>query len=390
MLAPLAANAEEAVGSMGNDTPLAVLSDRKPLLYSYFKQLFAQVTNPPIDSIREAVVMSVRTLVGAERNLLDETPEHARQLVIDDPILSDEELERLRRVDNGVFRAETIDITWPADEGCDGLEPALDRVCEAADAALARGANVLVLSDRGGQAPTRVPIPSLLATARDPPSPRARGDAPAGRARRRVRRAAQRAERRRADRLRRCRGQPVPDARDARRLATRAARARRGARRARSRRSRRACSRRSRRWASRRSRRTAARRSSRRSACRASSSTATSPARRRASAASACVRSPRARSRVTRARIPATPDELLPVVGLYAWRADGEHHQWNPDTIAQLQHAVRDGGWESYEEYSDAVNSDAARPLDDPRPAALPLPGRRRSRSTRSSRPPRS
>ena len=93
MLQPLAQNGEEAVGSMGNDTPLAVLSDRKPLLYSYFKQLFAQVTNPPIDSIREAVVMSVRASVGSERNLLDETPEHARQLVIDNPILLDGELE---------------------------------------------------------------------------------------------------------------------------------------------------------------------------------------------------------------------------------------------------------------------------------------------------------
>ena len=100
ILAPLARNAEEAVGSMGNDSPLAVLSDRKPLLYSYFKQLFAQVTNPPVDSIREAVVMSVQASVGSERNLLAETPEHARQLVIDNPILLDSELERLRQVDS--------------------------------------------------------------------------------------------------------------------------------------------------------------------------------------------------------------------------------------------------------------------------------------------------
>ena len=100
ILAPLARNAEEAIGSMGNDLPLAVLSDRRPLLYSYFKQLFAQVTNPPIDSIREAVVMSVEASVGSERNLLDETPEHARQLVIANPILRDEELERLRQIDS--------------------------------------------------------------------------------------------------------------------------------------------------------------------------------------------------------------------------------------------------------------------------------------------------
>src|SRR5581483_5280079 len=110
-------NAEEAVGSMGNDTPLAVLSARKPLLYSYFKQLFAQVTNPPIDSIRESVVMSVQQSVGSERNLLDETPEHARQLVIPNPILRDHELERLRHVKYDYFKSQTLDITWPLAEG---------------------------------------------------------------------------------------------------------------------------------------------------------------------------------------------------------------------------------------------------------------------------------
>ena len=123
MLAPLAINGEEAIGSMGNDTPLAVLSDRRPLLYSYFKQLFAQVTNPPIDPIREAVVMSVQSLVGSERNLLDETPEHARQLVIDNPILRDDELERLRQVESDVFKAHTIDFTWPVAEGAAGWSP---------------------------------------------------------------------------------------------------------------------------------------------------------------------------------------------------------------------------------------------------------------------------
>src|SRR5205085_5072185 len=137
ILAPLARNAEEAVGSMGNDSSLAVLSDRKPLLYSYFKQLFAQVTNPPIDSIREAVVMSVEASVGSERNLLDETPEHARQLVIDNPILLDGKLEALRQIDSDVFAARTIDITWPVADGAAGLEPAIDRICSEADAALA-------------------------------------------------------------------------------------------------------------------------------------------------------------------------------------------------------------------------------------------------------------
>ena len=128
ILAPLARNAEEPVGSMGNDTSLAVLSDRKPLLYSYFKQLFAQVTNPPIDSIREAVVMSVQASVGSERNLLDETPEHARQLVIDNPILLDSELEQLRQVRSAIFKAHTLDITWPVAEGAAGMERALQRI----------------------------------------------------------------------------------------------------------------------------------------------------------------------------------------------------------------------------------------------------------------------
>ena len=162
ILAPLARNAEEAIGSMGNDLPLAVLSDRRPVLYSYFKQLFAQVTNPPIDSIREAVVMSVEASVGSERNLLDETPEHARQLVIANPILRDEELERLRQIDSDVFRAHTIDTTWPVEDGPGGLELAVERICAEADEALASGANIIVLSDRG-VGPDRAPMPSLLA-----------------------------------------------------------------------------------------------------------------------------------------------------------------------------------------------------------------------------------
>ena len=162
MLAPLAANGEEAIGSMGNDTPLAVLSERRPLLYSYFKQLFAQVTNPPIDPIREAVVMSVRSLVGSERNLLDETPEHARQLVIDNPILRDDELESCGRSTRDVFKAHTVDITWPVDAGPEGLDVALERICAEADRALSVGTNILILSDRA-VGPERVAVPSLLA-----------------------------------------------------------------------------------------------------------------------------------------------------------------------------------------------------------------------------------
>jgi glutamate synthase (NADPH/NADH) large chain/glutamate synthase (ferredoxin) len=162
LLAPTAARGEEPIGSMGNDQALAVLSDRQPPLFNYFKQLFAQVTNPPIDPIREAIVMSVGTGVGSERNLLDETPEHAHQLAMQTPILFNRELEKLRQVDSSVFSARTVDITWPVAEGPDGLEAAVDRVCREASAALADGVNVLILSDRA-LGPERAPIPSLLA-----------------------------------------------------------------------------------------------------------------------------------------------------------------------------------------------------------------------------------
>ena len=120
LLAPTAAKAEEPIGSMGNDAALAVLSDRQPPLFNYFKQLFAQVTNPPIDPIREAIVMSYGTGVGSERNLLDETPEHAHQLAMQTPILFDRELQQLRHVDSSIFKAHTVDITWPVAEGPDG------------------------------------------------------------------------------------------------------------------------------------------------------------------------------------------------------------------------------------------------------------------------------
>jgi glutamate synthase domain-containing protein 1 len=162
LLLPMAAKAEEPIGSMGNDLSLAVLSDRQPPLFSYFKQLFAQVTNPPIDPIREAVVMSVASGVGSERNLFDETPEHAHQLAMDTPILRNHELEALRQVDSSLFEAHTIDITWPVAAGPDGMAAAVERVCAEASESVARGVNILILSDRNVGA-ERVAIPSLLA-----------------------------------------------------------------------------------------------------------------------------------------------------------------------------------------------------------------------------------
>ena len=164
LLTPMAREAAEPIGSMGNDLSLAVLSDQAPPLFCYFKQLFAQVTNPPIDPIREEVVMSLATSLGTERNLFGETPEHAHKLALDQPILLNRELETLRHVSYEEFKACTIDITWPVAQGVAGIEGALDRVCAEAHDAIAEGVNIIVLSDRV-MGPSRAPIPSLLAVA---------------------------------------------------------------------------------------------------------------------------------------------------------------------------------------------------------------------------------
>jgi glutamate synthase domain-containing protein 2/glutamate synthase domain-containing protein 1/glutamate synthase domain-containing protein 3 len=162
LLAPMARDASEPVGSMGNDLSLAVLSDQAPPLFSYFKQLFAQVTNPPIDPIREEIVMSLATTLGTERNLFDETPEHAHKLILSQPILLNRELETLRHVLHDEFAADTLDITWPIADGAAGMEQALERICAQAHDSIARGVNIIILSDRS-LSPRRAPIPSLLA-----------------------------------------------------------------------------------------------------------------------------------------------------------------------------------------------------------------------------------
>jgi glutamate synthase domain-containing protein 2/glutamate synthase domain-containing protein 1/glutamate synthase domain-containing protein 3 len=164
LIAPMAASGAEPVGSMGNDNALAVLSDRRPPLFSYFKQLFAQVTNPPIDPIRESIVMSLATGIGGEKNLLTETPGHAHKLILDQPILRNHELETLRMVHDEIFRAHTLDITWPIEHGPDGMRAALAKLCDDAHDAVAAGVTVLILSDRQ-VAPKRTAIPSLLAVA---------------------------------------------------------------------------------------------------------------------------------------------------------------------------------------------------------------------------------
>ncbi|HVC86268.1 MAG TPA: glutamate synthase large subunit [Gaiellaceae bacterium] len=362
MLAPLAVNGEEAIGSMGNDTPLAVLSNRRPLLYSYFKQLFAQVTNPPIDPIREAVVMSVQSLVGSEHNLLAETPAHARQLVIDNPILRDEELESLRQVDSDVFKAHTIDFTWPVAEGVDGLEPALERICAEADAALEEGSNILIVSDRN-VGPDRVAMPSLLAVgAIHHHLVRAGTRLQAGLV-------VESGEPRSVQSVAvligygaaavnpylmlATIGQLVDEGRIELDRATAEERALK-----------------------------AVGKGLLKTISKMGISTLSSycgaqvfeavglsnelvdrhftgtPSRIGGIGTGELAEG--ALTRHARA-YPGNAGELLPVVGLYAWRRDGEHHQWNPETIALLQHAVRGGGRSTYEQFAAAVNDDSAR-----------------------------
>ncbi|MFN8215729.1 MAG: glutamate synthase large subunit [Solirubrobacterales bacterium] len=164
LLEPMAMNGVEPVGSMGNDLALAALSDREPLLFSYFKQLFAQVTNPPIDPLRERIVMNLKTLLGSRGNLFHESPEYARRLAFELPILRDEELERIRRLDIDGFHTRTIDVTWSVRDGPAGMEAALRHTCREAAELVEEGVTTIVLSDRGVDADL-VPIPSLLAVA---------------------------------------------------------------------------------------------------------------------------------------------------------------------------------------------------------------------------------
>ncbi len=162
LLAPMAAKGEEPVGSMGIDTPLACLSDKPQPLFHYFKQLFAQVTNPPIDPIREEMVMSLISYIGTERNILDETPKHCHTLRMPHPILTNRDLERLRRVSQGDYLCTTLPTLYRADGGAKELERALDGLCRRASLAIKNGYTMVILSDRGVDE-EYAPIPSLLA-----------------------------------------------------------------------------------------------------------------------------------------------------------------------------------------------------------------------------------
>ncbi len=162
LLAPMAANGEEPIGSMGVDTPLACLSDKPQPLFHYFKQLFAQVTNPAIDPIREELVMSLTSYIGTERNILDETPQHCHTLKLPHPLLTNRDLEKLRRVSWGDFLATTLPMLFRVGGGESELQRSLDALCRRASLAIKSGYTLLILSDRGVD-DEYAPIPSLLA-----------------------------------------------------------------------------------------------------------------------------------------------------------------------------------------------------------------------------------
>jgi glutamate synthase (NADPH/NADH) large chain/glutamate synthase (ferredoxin) len=364
LLAPTAARAEEPIGSMGNDLSLAVLSDNHPPLFSYFKQLFAQVTNPPIDPIREAIVMSVSTGVGSERNLLDETPEHSRQLAMATPILRNAELEKLRQVDSEVFRARTLDITWPVPEGPAGMEAALDRICAEADAALAEGVNVLILSDRA-VGPERAAMPSLMAVGgvhhhlvREATRLQAGLVLESGEPREVHHFATLIGYGASAinpylmfetlgDLVRAGKVHDIDDVETAERnvvkgiakgllktiskMGISTVQSYNGAQ------------------------IFEAVGLAREVIDRCFTGTAS-----RIEGVAGDVLARETLDKHARA-YPLAHQDILPVGGIYAWRRDGEHHMWNPETISLLQHAVRHGGAQTYEQYSQLINDDAAR-----------------------------
>ncbi|MBA2644628.1 MAG: glutamate synthase large subunit, partial [Solirubrobacterales bacterium] len=364
LIAPLAANGEEPIGSMGNDSALAVLSDQQPPLFSYFKQLFAQVTNPPIDPIREAVVMSVASGVGSERNLLDESPEHAHQLAMEQPVLLNSELEKLRQVDSSIFRSATIDCTWPAADGPEGLAPAVERICAEASAALAGGGNIVILSDRAVCA-ERVPVPSLLAVSAVHNHLVREGT------RLQTGLVVESGEPREVHHFATLIGygasavnpyllfetleelvaeERVKGITDAAEACSRTVKgiakgllktlSKMGI-------------------------------STVQSYCGAQIFEAVGLAtelvdRHFTGTASRIggidieILATETLGRHARA-YPRSVTDLLPVGGIYAWRRDGEHHMWNPETISLLQHAVRHGGHETYDEFARLANDDATR-----------------------------
>jgi hypothetical protein len=164
LVGPMARQGEEPIGSMGNDAALAVLSDRPRLLFDYFAQLFAQVTNPPLDAIREKLVTSMESTIGPEGNLIAPAPESCRQIKITYPILDNDQVAKLRHIRAPGFRSTTLQMLFDPDADGPGLAHAMEALSAQAEAAVRDGVNILILSDRG-VARDLAPIPSLLATA---------------------------------------------------------------------------------------------------------------------------------------------------------------------------------------------------------------------------------
>lgn len=149
LLLPMAKDGTEALGSMGNDAPLAVMSNREKLLFDYFKQMFAQVTNPPIDPIREKIVTSMECMIGPEGDLTETTEEQCHRLSLKGPLLTIEEMEAIKKMNYRGWQSKVLDITYPKERGSKGLEETLDRICSEAHNAIKDGYSTLVLSDRG-------------------------------------------------------------------------------------------------------------------------------------------------------------------------------------------------------------------------------------------------
>ena len=164
IIGPMATNAVEPLGSMGKDTPVAILSSKPRPLYEYFKQLFAQVTNPAIDAIREELITATEMTLGPERNILDPAPENCRKIWIPSPVLDNQELSKLKSLSGGSFKTSVLDILFDINSGSSGLEQALGKLFSEADEAISNGSNILILSDRGF-GPDKTPIPALLASA---------------------------------------------------------------------------------------------------------------------------------------------------------------------------------------------------------------------------------
>ena len=162
IISPMGINAAEAISSMGNDTPLAVLSDQPQLLYNYFKQMFAQVTNPPLDGIREEIITDISLAIGGDFNIFDIEPKHCKKLKIQNPVISNEDLDKIRNIHHPDFKSVTISTLYEIKKGVNGLERALEKCVQATFKAVEEGCNIVILSDRG-VSEKMMPIPMLLA-----------------------------------------------------------------------------------------------------------------------------------------------------------------------------------------------------------------------------------